>query len=77
MGLYADVGRLIVSRQEAETWGKSVVANLAGLAGGVPRVRLGSPRLTNRWRMKLFHETYGADEKLARWCEKLRGRTMW
>ena len=36
VGLYADVGRLIVSRQEGETWGKSVVANLAGLAGGVP-----------------------------------------
>src|ERR1700681_3079498 len=27
--LYSDIGRLIVARQEGDTWGKSVVANLA------------------------------------------------
>jgi hypothetical protein len=27
--LYADIGRMIVERQQGETWGKSIVGNLA------------------------------------------------
>ena len=64
VGLYADIGRLIVSRQEGETWGKRVVANLArDLQSEFPAAAGFSA--ANLWRMKLFHETYGADEKLA------------
>lgn len=29
IALYWDIGRMIVSRQQGETWGKSVVANLS------------------------------------------------
>jgi predicted nuclease of restriction endonuclease-like (RecB) superfamily len=64
VGLYADIGRLIVSRQEGEIWGKRVVANLArDLQSEFPGAAVFSA--ANLWRMKLFHETYGADEKLA------------
>jgi predicted nuclease of restriction endonuclease-like (RecB) superfamily len=64
VSLYADIGRMIVSRQEGETWGKSVVASLArDLQAEFPGAAGFST--ANLWRMKLFHETYGADEKLA------------
>jgi hypothetical protein len=64
VGLYADIGRIIVSRQEGETWGKSIVASLArDLRAEFPGAAGFST--ANLWRMKLFHETYGADEKLA------------
>jgi hypothetical protein len=55
---------VIASRQEGETWGKSVVASLArDLQSEFPGAAGFSA--ANLWRMKLFHETYGADEKLA------------
>jgi predicted nuclease of restriction endonuclease-like (RecB) superfamily len=64
VSLYADIGRMIASRQEGETWGKSVVASLArDLQSEFPGAAGFSA--ANLWRMKLFHETYGADEKLA------------
>ena len=62
--LYSDIGRLIVARQEGDTWGKSVVANLArDLQAEFPGASGFSA--ANLWRMKLFYESYGAEEKLA------------
>jgi predicted nuclease of restriction endonuclease-like (RecB) superfamily len=64
VSLYADIGRMIASRQEGETWGKSVVASLTwDLQSEFPGAAGFSA--ANLWRMKLFHETHGADGKLA------------
>lgn len=64
ISLYWDIGRLIVSRQEGETWGKSVVKNLSqDLQAEFPGIQGFSS--ANLWRMKLFHETYVSNEKLA------------
>jgi predicted nuclease of restriction endonuclease-like (RecB) superfamily len=62
--LYWDLGRMIVTRQQGETWGKSVVEQLAkdlqaefqGVSGF---------SAANLWRMRLFYQTYGDNEKLA------------
>ena len=62
--LYWDIGRMIVERQQGETWGKSVVQKLArdlrdefsGISGF---------SASNLWRMKSFYETYAQHEKLA------------
>lgn len=64
IALYWDIGSLIVTRQEGETWGKAVVQTLAA------DLRTEFPGITgfsasNLWRMKLFYETYQASEKLA------------
>jgi predicted nuclease of restriction endonuclease-like (RecB) superfamily len=64
MGLYWEIGRLIVERQEKYEWGKSVVENLvkdlqsefAGVQGF---------STANLWRMKKFYEVYHINEKLA------------
>jgi len=62
--LDSDIGRLIVARQEGDTWGKSVVANLArDLQAEFPGASGFSA--ANLWRMKLFYESYGTEEKLA------------
>jgi predicted nuclease of restriction endonuclease-like (RecB) superfamily len=64
VALYEDIGQSIVARQEGETWGKSVVSSLArDLAAEFPATQGFSA--ANLWRMKLFYETYGSDEKLA------------
>jgi predicted nuclease of restriction endonuclease-like (RecB) superfamily len=63
IGLYWDIGRLIVERQRGDTWGRSVVEQLAqdlqaefpGLAGFSAR---------NLWRMRDFYQSYSADGKL-------------
>lgn len=62
--LYWDIGEIIVTRQEGETWGKSVVQNIA------KDLRQEFPKITgfsasNLWRMKLFYESYQLSEKLA------------
>jgi len=62
--LYWDIGKLIVDRQEGETWGKSVVEQLAkdlqaefsGISGFSAR---------NIWRMRNFYLSYYANEKLS------------
>jgi len=64
IGLYWDIGRMIVERQKGETWGKSVVERLATdlqkeFSG------TGGFSASNLWRMKLFFETYEANQKLA------------
>jgi predicted nuclease of restriction endonuclease-like (RecB) superfamily len=62
--LYWDIGRMIVERQQGSTWGKAVVATLAGdLQHEFPGISGFST--ANLWRMKLFYETFAANEKLA------------
>lgn len=62
--LYWDIGRMIVERQAGETWGRSVVQNLAkdlqaefpGIAG------FSAPNL---YKMRHFYEAYRGDEILS------------
>ncbi len=64
VGLYWDIGRLIVERQAVETWGKSTVQQLAGdLQAEFPGT--GGFSASNLWRMKGFYESYQGVEKLA------------
>lgn len=64
IALYWDIGHLIVTRQEGETWGKSIVTTLAqDLKKEFPKITGFSA--SNLWRMKLFYETYERSEKLA------------
>jgi predicted nuclease of restriction endonuclease-like (RecB) superfamily len=64
VGLYWDIGRMIVERQAGETWGKAIVQHLAGdLQREFPGV--GGFSASNLWRMKGFFETYKDVEKLA------------
>jgi len=64
ISLYADIGRMIVERQQGDTWGKGVVGNLAeDLRKEFPGVNGFSA--ANLWRMKNFYEAYGGDAKLA------------
>ncbi len=64
ISLYWDIGKMIVERQAGETWGKSVVEQLAqDLQSAFPGV--GGFSASNLWRMKLFYETYLTQEKLA------------
>jgi predicted nuclease of restriction endonuclease-like (RecB) superfamily len=63
IALYWDIGEAIAVRQQAETWGKSVVEQLAtdlqaeftGIGGFSAR---------NIWRMRNFYLTYSQNEKL-------------
>ncbi|SAL70955.1 hypothetical protein AWB70_07279 [Caballeronia cordobensis] len=64
VGLYWDIGRLIVERQKSSGWGKAVVAQLAAdLQTDFPGT--GGFSASNLWRMKGFFETYRGTEKLA------------
>lgn len=64
VGLYWDIGRLILERQQSEGWGKAVVEQLAAdLQASFPGT--GGFSASNLWRMKGFFETYNATEKLA------------
>ena len=64
VGLYWDIGRIIVERQAGETWGQAIVQQLAGdLRNEFPGV--GGFSASNLWRMKGFFETYRDAEKLA------------
>lgn len=63
--LYWDIGKLIITRQQGETWGKSVVNNLAqDLREEFPGISGFSAR--NIWKMRQFYLTYYASEKLPR-----------
>lgn len=63
IGLSWDIGRLIVERQQGDTWGRSVVEDLArdlqaellGLAGFSAR---------HLWSMRDFYYSYSAEGKL-------------
>lgn len=64
VGLYWDIGRMIVERQQTEGWGKGVVEQLAtDLQADFPGV--GGFSASNLWRMKGLFETYNGAEKLA------------
>lgn len=57
IGLYWDIGRRIVERQEREGWGKSVVDRLAAdIQKAFPGIRGFSP--INIWRMRAFFLAY-------------------
>ncbi|MBW4635640.1 MAG: DUF1016 family protein [Iphinoe sp. HA4291-MV1] len=63
IALYWDIGRLIVSRQQGATWGKSVVEQLArDLQDEFPGISGFSAR--NIWNMRNFYLTYSQNEKL-------------
>ena len=62
--LYWDIGRLITERQSGETWGRSVVENLAkDLQSEFPGITGFSA--ANLWRIKNFYDGYTGNEKLA------------
>jgi predicted nuclease of restriction endonuclease-like (RecB) superfamily len=64
ISLYWDIGEMILGRQSAEGWGKSVVENLAAdLQAEFPGI--GGFSAANLWRMRLFYDTYADNEKLA------------
>jgi len=64
VGLYRDIGRMIVERQDVEGWGKAVVEQLAAdLRMEFPGV--GGFSSSNLWQMKAFFEAYTGLEKLA------------
>ena len=64
VNLYWDIGRMIVSRQKGDTWGKAVVARLSvDLQIEFQRVRRLSA--SNLWRMRVLYAIYSKNEKLA------------
>jgi len=72
VGLYWDIGRMIVDRQEAEGWGKSVVEQLAtDLRTEFPGARGYSSQ--NLWYMRQFFLQYREDAKL----QPLVGEISW
>ena len=72
VGLYWDLGRLIVERQEQSGWGKSVVERLSqDLRKEFPGVAGFS--VQNLWYMRQFHLEYREHEKL----QPLVGEIAW
>jgi predicted nuclease of restriction endonuclease-like (RecB) superfamily len=64
VGLYWDIGRMIVERQDNQGWGKAVVQRIAeDLQREFPGISGFSA--SNLWWMKAFFETYTGLEKLA------------
>ena len=64
IALYWDIGRMIVERQRGQTWGQTVVKQLAkDLQAEFPGMSGFSA--SNLWRIKLFYETYTDLPKLA------------
>jgi predicted nuclease of restriction endonuclease-like (RecB) superfamily len=63
IALYWDIGQLIVDRQQAAGWGKSIVEQLAkDIQSEFPGISGFSVR--NLWNMRNFHLTYNQNEKL-------------
>ncbi len=64
VGLYWDIGRLIVERLAGDTWGKEIVQRLSeDLQLEFPGI--GGFSTGNLWRMRKFYEAYVSSEKLA------------
>lgn len=65
LGLYWDIGRMLVERQKAgDTWGKGVVQQLAAdLQHAFPGVS--SFSASSLWRKRAHFEAYQSQEKLA------------
>src|SRR3990167_9245792 len=62
--LYWDIGKMIAQRQKGDTWGKSIVQQLAAdLQKEFPGIRGFSEQ--NLWRMKQFYQAYVKNEKLS------------
>jgi predicted nuclease of restriction endonuclease-like (RecB) superfamily len=63
IALYWDIGKMIITRQEGASWGKSVVEQLAkDLQAEFPGISGFSAR--NIWNMRNFYVTYSQNEKL-------------
>ncbi|WP_296223410.1 PDDEXK nuclease domain-containing protein [Ralstonia sp. UBA689] len=63
VGLYWDIGQLIVERQHSEGWGKGVVEQLSNdLRAAFPEV--GGFSVQNLWYMRQFYQEYSAAPKL-------------
>ncbi len=64
INLYWDIGRMIVNRQQASAWGRSVVERLAD---DLQKEFVGEKGFSaqNLWRMRQFYETYHRDSKLS------------
>ncbi|KYC39363.1 hypothetical protein WA1_32025 [Scytonema hofmannii PCC 7110] len=63
IALYWDIGKMIVTRQQEASWGKSVVEQLArDLQAEFPGISGFSTR--NIWNMRSFYVTYSQNEKL-------------
>ena len=63
IALYWDIGKMIVRRQQGNSWGKSVVEQLAKyLQAEFPGISGFSAR--NIWNMRIFYVTYYQNEKL-------------
>ncbi len=72
VGLYWDIGRIIVERQAAEGWGKSVVERLStDLRQEFPGV--GGFSVQNLWYMRQFYAEYHDHERL----QPLVGEIAW
>jgi len=72
VGLYWDIGRIILERQAAEGWGKSVVERLsADLRQEFPGV--GGFSVQNLWYMRQFYAEYHGNERL----QPLVGEIAW
>jgi len=64
IALYWDIGRMIVQRQQGDTWGRSIVEMLAkDLQAEFPGIQgFSAPNL---WRMREFYTAYRDDTKLS------------
>ena len=72
VGLYWDIGRIILERQAAEGWGKSVVERLStDLRQEFPGV--GGFSVQNLWYMRQFYAEYHDNERL----QPLVGEIAW
>lgn len=72
VGLYWDIGKMIVAQQQKDGWGKSVVEKLAGdLQAEFPGVAGFSTQ--NLWYMRQFYQEYESNEKL----QPLVGEISW
>jgi predicted nuclease of restriction endonuclease-like (RecB) superfamily len=62
--LYWQIGQTISQKVSSESWGKSVVSELANyITQNAPEIKGFSDK--NLWRMKQFYETYQSDPKLS------------
>ena len=76
VGLYRDIGRMIVERQAGDTWGKSIVQQLVGdLQEEFPGI--GGFSASNLWRMKSFLRHMPVPKNWHKLCEKLAGVAPW
>ena len=72
ISLYWDIGKLILSRQEGQTWGKAIVERLAAdLQKEFPGMQGFS--VQNLWYMRQFYLEYSLNEKL----QPLVGEISW